>query len=209
MNSSHRFSTPVAEVKHHFSRRDPVIHEALSSVNFDEWFGVNDKTDHFFNLAREIIYQQLSGKAASTIWGRVTNLVGKVTPENILAFEDKEFRAVGVSWSKAKYIKDLAAKTLSGEVVLTHLSELTDEAVIEELTKVKGIGRWTAEMFLIFTLSRENVFSLGDLGLKKGIAKLYGIDEPSPDQILSIISPWSPYKSYGAIALWNYLDNTP
>ena len=96
---------------------------------------------------------------------------------------------------------------LSGEVVLSNLDSLDNQGVIAELTKVKGIGQWTAEMFLLFTLHREDIFSYGDLGLKNGLAKLYRIDSPGTDQITEIVSNWSPYESYGSISLWHHLDN--
>lgn len=200
--------TNFTAIKHHFAKHDPKILAVLKTVDLNEWFEDHPREDHFYNLARNIIYQQLAGKAASTIFGRFEKLVGgKVMPEQIVKFEDQSFRTVGLSWAKAKYVKDLAAKTISGEIVLTNLEKLSDETVITELTKVKGIGRWTAEMFLLFTLHRENIFSHGDLGLKNGFSKLYGIVNPSQLQIEEVVSRWSPYKSYGTISLWHYLDN--
>jgi DNA-3-methyladenine glycosylase II len=121
-------------------------------------------------------------------------LVGEIIPKNILTFEDQAFRDVGLSWAKAKYIKDLAVKVQSGEVKIDNLDTLSNESVIDELIKVKGIGKWTAEMFLLFTLHRENIFSYGDLGLKNGFAKLYNIESPTPDQIAKIVDSWSPLQ---------------
>ncbi len=200
--------TPIAKVKAHFSKVDPALLGVLETVKLSDWFEDRPSADHFFNLTRNIIYQQLAGKAASAIFTRFASLIGgSIQPEIVARFEDQQFRDVGLSWAKAKYIKDLAAKTLSGEVRLDNLDTLDDESVITELTKVKGIGRWTAEMFLLFTLHRENIFSYGDLGLKNGFAKLYSIDSPSTVTIEKVVSRWSPYKSYGSIALWHYLDN--
>lgn len=200
--------TDFDQVKSHFAKHDPKILAVLETVKLDEWFEDHPSEDHFYNLARNIIYQQLAGRAASTIFGRFEKLVGgKVTPEQVIEFTDQSFRTVGLSWAKAKYVKDLAVKVKRGEVVLENLEDLSDEAVIAELTKVKGIGRWTAEMFLLFTLHRENIFSHGDLGLKNGFSKLYGIVNPSQLQIEEVVSRWSPYKSYGTISLWHYLDN--
>lgn len=200
--------TNIKTVKAHLKKVDPKIAQVLDTVDLNEWFEDRPSEDHFFNLARNIIYQQLAGKAASTIFGRFETLIGgKVTPETVIKFEDQAFRDVGLSWAKAKYVKDLAAKTISGEVVLTNLDTLSDEDVVKELTKVKGIGQWTAEMFLLFTLGRENIFSFGDLGLKNGISKLYGLPSPTQVQIQKITERWSPYKSYGSIALWHHLDN--
>lgn len=200
--------TPTKTIKQHFAKHDPKILAVFETVNLDDWFTERPSEDHFYNLTRNIIYQQLAGKAASTIFGRFEALMeGTITPEKVIKFEDQSFRDVGLSWAKAKYVKDLATKVLSGEVVLTDIELLADEAVIAELTKVKGIGRWTAEMFLLFTLHRENIYSHGDLGLRNGISKLYGLKNPTEKQITKIIDKWSPYQSYGSICLWHTLDN--
>ncbi len=199
--------TPIEQVKAHFAKADPKILAVLETVNLSDWFEDRPSADHFYNLTRNIIYQQLAGKAASTIFGRFKDLVGDVTPEKVIAFDDQSFRDVGLSWAKAKYVKDLASKVISGEVVLTNIDTLDNDAVISELTKVKGIGLWTAEMFLLFTLHRENIFSFGDLGLKNGLIKLYGLTTPSGKEIAQIVSRWSPYESYASISLWHYLDN--
>ena len=195
-------------VKAHFAKIDPKILAVLETVNLAECFEDRPSEDHFFNLTRNIIYQQLAGKAANVIFARFEKLVGgKVKPEQVVQFEDQSFRDIGLSWAKAKYVKDLATKVLSGEVSLVNLDTLDDESVIIELTKVKGIGRWTAEMFLLFTLHRENIFSYGDLGLRNGFAKLYHQTKPSDLQMKRVVSRWSPYASYGSIALWTHLDN--
>lgn len=199
--------TDLSVIKNHFIVADPSIAKILDTVAIGQWLEARDSNDHFFNLTRNIIYQQLAGKAASTIFGRFKELVGEITPENVLKIEDQKLRDVGLSWAKVKYVKDLSSKVATGEVVLLNIDLLDNEEVISELTKVKGIGRWTAEMFLLFTLQRENIFSYGDLGLKNGFTKLYGIVDPTSDQIKRVISRWSPYESYGSIALWHYLDN--
>lgn len=199
--------TNFNKIKRHFAKADPKILAVLETVDLGEWFEDRSSEDHFFNLTRNIIYQQLAGAAASTIFARFEQLVGgKVKPEQIIKFEDQAFRDVGLSWAKAKYVKDLASKVISGEVVLKNIDTLDDESVISELTKVKGIGRWTAEMFLLFTLAREDIFSHGDLGLKNGFTKLYG-REPTLKNLNRIVEKWSPYKSYGSIALWHHLDS--
>jgi DNA-3-methyladenine glycosylase II len=195
------------KIKSHFAQVDPKIAEVLETVDISEWFGSEPSPNHFYNLTRNIIYQQLAGKAASTIFDRFKALVGDVTPENVSKFEGQSFRDVGLSWAKAKYVKDLADKVIAEEVNLKDIDALDNESVIKELTKVKGIGRWTAEMFLLFTLHRENIFSFGDLGLKNGLSKLYGITDPTVDQIQEIVAKWSPYESYGSICLWHHLDN--
>lgn len=199
--------TDIETVKSHLKKADPKIADVLETIDLSEWFEDRPSRDHFYNLTRNIIYQQLAGKAASTIFGRFKELVGEITPVNVIKFEDESFRSVGLSWAKAKYVKDLASKVISHEVELNSLETLDNESVIQELTKVKGIGRWTAEMFLLFTLHRENIFSMLDLGLKNGFIKLYGINAPTPAQIQQIVAKWSPYESYGSISLWHYLDN--
>lgn len=200
--------TPLDVVQKHYSQVDPIIANVLPSINWSDWFEDRPSSDNFYNLTRNIVYQQLAGKAASTIFARFEKLVTDITPLRVLAIEDQELRDVGLSWAKVRYVKDLASKVNSGEVSLVDLNDLDNEAVINELIKVKGIGRWTAEMFLLFTLHRENIFSYGDLGLKNGLAKLYKIDITKTDEITNIVNRWAPYESYGSIALWHSLDNT-
>lgn len=199
--------TDYSTVLSHFERVDKKVAVVLPTVNLSQWFEDRPTTDHFFNLTRNIIFQQLAGKAASTIFSRFTELVGEVNPESVLGHEDQSLRNVGLSWAKVKYVKDLATKVESGELDLGKIDLLSNEEVIAELTKVKGIGRWTVEMFLLFTLHRENIFSYGDLGLKNGFAKLYEVDSPTIAQIKEVVTKWGPYESYGSIVLWHYLDN--
>lgn len=161
-----------------------------------------DTTSYFHHLCREIIGQQLSGKVADVIYSRFLKLLkNKITPENILKVSGDQIRAIGLSWSKIKYIKDLATKTQNDEIEFTNFPQMDNESIAKELIKVKGIGPWTAEMFLIFTLGREDVFSFGDLGLKNGFKKIYHHDlDPK------VIAKWSPYRSYACLALWKVLD---
>lgn len=199
--------TDVSAALRHFSQTDSKIAGVLDSVTISSWLEERIGDDYFYHLTRNIVGQQLAGKAADAIFARFETLAGSVVPEKIVAIPDQSLRDAGLSWAKAKYIKDLAAKVISGEVALTDLDRLDDESVIEELTKVKGIGRWTAEMFLLFTLQRPDIFSHGDLGLRNGFIKLYGIADPSREEIERVVSRWSPFRSYGSIALWHYLDN--
>lgn len=205
-----------ANYKHiltHFKKRDHKLHKYMLTVDFDEWLKFDQrattKDAYFTALCREIIGQQLSGKAANTIYSRFLTLFKskKVTPKKILELEDQQLRDVGMSWAKAKYVKDLATKVESGELKLEALSGLEDAQVTKELTNVKGIGNWTAEMFLLFTLKREDIFSYGDLGLRKGIEKVYEVEDSDDLKIEKIVSKWSPYKSYGSITLWHALDS--
>lgn len=194
-------------VQKHFAKVDPKLASVLVTVQLDEWLEKRVGDDYYFHLTRNIIGQQLAGQAADAIFTRFQKLLNdQVEPDLVFKLDGQALRDVGLSWAKVKYVKDLAEKVITREVVLDNLADLDEKAVIAELTKVKGIGRWTAEMFLLFTLHREDVFSHGDLGLRNGFARLYGIERPTEEQIEQVVSRWSPYKSYGSIALWHYLD---
>jgi DNA-3-methyladenine glycosylase II len=196
------------KIKRHFKRVDPVIYEVMKAVDFGKWWE-RPKREYFAALTEDIVNQQLSGKAADSIFTRFKNLFPKkvISPEHILKLNDQKIRDIGMSWGKVKYVKDLAAKVLDKTVQLDIIEKLPDEEVMRELVKVKGIGPWTAEMFLIFTLKREDVFSFGDLGLNKAIIKIYRLKTPSRTRLEKIIKPWSPYKSFASLTLWNSLDN--
>lgn len=199
----------VKEIISHFKKVDPVIYEVLKDMEIGPLAKIKKKKEHFEELCRTIIAQQLAGKAAKAIVARFYELFDgkKATPDRVLAISEQKLRGVGMSWAKARYTRDLAQKVKDGQVVLENLHKLSEEEVIEELTKVKGIGNWTAEMFLIFTLGKEDIFSHGDLGLRNGIKKLYGFkDKPSEKQINKIVDKWSPYKSYASLALWRIVD---
>jgi DNA-3-methyladenine glycosylase II len=196
-------------IKSHFKKQDKVIYEVILEMDFSLLPDPEKPSKFFAKLCRDIIAQQLSSKAAKAILDRFTDLFPnkKITPDKVLAISDQKLRKVGLSWAKVKYIKSLAQKTKDKEIIFERLTSLDDEAVIIELTKVKGIGRWTAEMFLMFTLAREDVFSHGDLGLRKAIKKLYGFkDKPNEDEINKIVNKWTPYKTYGCLALWSLFD---
>lgn len=199
-----------SKIKRHFKKVDPVIYRVMADLDFNQWLAPRRRKrgDYFMSLCREIIGQQLSGKVADVILHRFKSAFTKKTPtpRKVLKVSDQKLRDIGMSWAKVSYVKDLAQKTLKKEVGLHVLDRLDDQEVMVELTKIKGIGPWTAEMFLIFTLRRENVFSHGDLGLRKGIQKLYRLENPTQEKIEKIIGPWSPYKSYGSIALWHSLE---
>ena len=160
--------TLKSNVLNHFSTISPGVESILKDMNFDEWFGteVLDEDLIFRSLCKTIVGQQLAGKAADAIFARFEELCNKnIVPEIILKIEDQKIRDVGLSWAKVRSVKDLATKVVSGDLILSGLEKLGDEELIEELSKVKGIGRWTAEMFLMFRLGREDIFSWGDLGL--------------------------------------------
>lgn len=164
----------------------------------------------FRDLLDAIISQQLSNKAASTIFKRFLDLFPKEqvpSPEEIIKLSEDTLRSCGVSRQKASYLKSLAQALVSNELILESLRVLPDEEVINSLTKVKGIGRWTAEMFLIFSLGRQDTFSAGDLGLCTAVAKLYGVDRKDKTSILKISNAWSPYRSLASLYLWQSLEN--
>ncbi|MFZ3068977.1 MAG: DNA-3-methyladenine glycosylase [Microgenomates group bacterium] len=165
----------------------------------------------FQDLLESIISQQLSNKAATTIFNRFLSLFPKEQvpqPEEILKLNEETLRSCGVSHQKASYLKSLAEEIASQKLVLDNLHLLEDEEVILELTKVKGIGRWTAEMFLIFSLGRQNIFSVGDLGLRSAVAKLYGVNREDKIKIEEISKSWSPYRSLASLYLWKSLENS-
>lgn len=164
----------------------------------------------FQDLLEAIVGQQLSGKAASTIFGRFLNLFPKEQipkPEEILKLSEESLRSCGLSHQKASYLKSLSEEIKSGQLVLEELHILPDEAVVTALTKVKGIGPWTAEMFLIFSLGRLDTFSLGDLGLRTAVGRLYGVDRNDKIKIEEISKKWSPYRSLASLYLWKSLEN--
>jgi DNA-3-methyladenine glycosylase II len=168
-------------------------------------------TNLFRDLLEAIVNQQLSAKASTTIFNRFLDLFPNKTlpdPTEILKLSEETLRTCGISHQKASYIKSLAEEISSQRLVLENLHLLSDEAVITELTKVKGIGRWTAEMFLIFSLGRQDTFSLGDLGLRSAVAKLYGVDREDKTKIEKISQAWEPYRSLACLYLWKSLDNT-
>jgi DNA-3-methyladenine glycosylase II len=169
-------------------------------------------TDAYGALLRAIVGQQLSTKAARTIFGRVLDLFGGTTPspEQLLEASEEDLRACGLSGRKVEYVRDLAAHVISGELELDRLGELGDEQVIEEIVAVRGLGQWTAEMFLIFHLERPDVLSGGDLGIRKAVQVEYGLAEmPAPQKVLEIGEPWRPHRSLASLYLWESLANVP
>lgn len=196
----------IKKILRHFKLHDPILYHILLHV---EKPVLTKSQDYFLSLCREIISQQLSGKAAKSIFTRFLKLFPKQKPnaQKILKVTDQTLRDVGMSWAKVKYLKDLSQKVVDKKLLLSKLDTLENNQVVEALTLVKGIGPWTAEMFLIFSLAREDVFSFGDLGLKKAIMKLYKIEKPTQNQLEKIVNRWKPYRSYAALILWKSLDN--
>lgn len=168
--------------------------------------------DAYGALLRAIVGQQLSTKAARTIYLRVVDLFGGSTPspEQLLEAREEDLRAAGLSGRKTEYVRDLASHVLSGELELDRLDRLSDDEVIAEIVAVRGLGQWTAEMFLLFHLERPDVLSGGDLGIRKAIQVEYGLAEmPPPKQVLEIGEPWRPYRSLASLYLWESLAAVP
>jgi DNA-3-methyladenine glycosylase II len=168
--------------------------------------------DPYGALLRAITGQQLSTKAARTIYLRVLDIFGGATPspEQLLEASEADLRGAGLSGRKVEYVRDLASHVLSGELELDRLDELGDEEAIAELVAVRGLGQWTAEMFLLFHLGRPDVLSGGDLGIRKAVQIEYGLEEmPAPLQVLEIGEPWRPYRSLASLYLWESLAAVP
>jgi DNA-3-methyladenine glycosylase II len=195
------------KIKAHFKQVDPVLFSLIDQIELIEREPSLPEM-YFEELCDAIVSQQLAGKAAETIFMRFKGLFpkGQISSKKVLKLKDEQLRGVGLSGAKAAYIKDLAQKVESKELKLGKLPNLSDEEVIEELIKVKGIGRWTAEMFLIFSLGREDVFSKGDLGLVNAVKKLYKISEkPTLEELEKISARWSPHRSLASRILWKSL----
>ena len=168
--------------------------------------------DAYGALLRAIVGQQLSTKAARTIYGRVLDLFDGSTPspEQLLEADQTDLRAAGLSGRKVEYIRDLASHVIEGELELDRLDQLDDAEVIEEIVAVRGLGVWTAEMFLMFHLERPDVLSGGDLGIRKAVQIEYGLEEmPPPAKVLEIGEPWRPHRSLASLYLWESLANAP
>ncbi|TSC56312.1 MAG: DNA-3-methyladenine glycosylase [Parcubacteria group bacterium Greene0714_21] len=195
-------------VKSHFKKADPRLFKVLQSIGDVGKVSSIPPRQYFSRLCREIIAQQLSGKVADTFMERFRALFPKksVSPKRVLGLSDGTLRKIGISWAKVKYLKDLAQKVQKEEVSLENLQYLDDKTVIAQLTKVKGIGDWTAEMFLMFSLGREDVFSCGDLGLQKAIEEIYQIKNLTKSKAEKLSMRWSPYRTYASLILWRSRD---
>ena len=192
-------------------RRDRVLGAAIKRIGP---CGMADRQrhDHLSALVGAIVSQQLSTKAAATIFGRFVALFpgGQIHPEKIHALDDAALRGVGLSGQKVGYLRDLCARLADGRLDLDELDSLGDELVIERLTSVKGFGRWTAEMFLMFRLHRPDVLPAGDLGIVNAIQRLYGLRKrPDAKKIQKLGEAWKPYRSVASWYLWQTLRNEP
>ena len=215
MSPSSRRPSPTAAARE-LAERDPVLARLIEQVGPPR-IRPPQRTP-FEALARAICFQQLSGKAAATIHGRFVALCtgdgdtdGPLEPEAVLATPIEDLRRAGLSAAKAASVHDLAAKVVDGTVPLDRVSRVPDEELIERLVVVRGLGRWTAEMFLIFQLRRLDVWPVDDLGVRKGYARTYGVpdeDMPTPKQLVALGDPFRPYRSIAAWYFWRALDVT-
>ena len=193
-------------------RRDPILGAAIKRIG-PCGMAERQRHDHLTALVGAIVSQQLSTRAAATIFGRVVGLVPDGEPlraANLNALSDAALRGAGLSGQKVGYLRDLSARILDGRLQLDELEALPDEAVIERLVAVKGFGRWTAEMFLMFRLHRPDVLPVGDLGFVNAIKRLYRLrKKPAPQRLLQIGEAWRPYRSVACWYLWQTLRDLP
>lgn len=196
----------------HLRQHDQVLAEVIQQYGD---FTIQPHTNYYQELVDSIISQQLSVKAAATIQKRFCELFGSSelpSPQQILTKDIEELRSAGLSRPKANYIQDLARHVLDGSIKFDHLDALTNAEIITELTAVKGIGVWTVHMFLIFCMGRLDVLAYGDLGVRNGIQKLYGLDHvPNQSEVEAIAAArnWHPYESVACWYIWKSLDNVP
>jgi DNA-3-methyladenine glycosylase II len=210
-----RVASGRREAVAHLRASDPVMRAVIDAIGAD---GIGEvrrgrPADHYGVLVRSIVGQQLSVKAAAAIYSRLTGRFGgrPPTPAEVLADDPEVLRtAVGLSRAKVTYLRSLAEHVTDGSLELDALGKLDDELVIEELVAVKGLGTWSAQMFLIFHLRRPDVLPVGDLGIRRAVMSCYGLSEmPAPDQVTTIAEPWRPYRTLACLFLWRSLGNTP
>ena len=202
---NHRY----VEAERHLAGADPVMARIIAERGPCT---LDPDPRPFPMLVRSILGQQISVKAAASIRRRFADLLpaGEITAEGVLALSAEEMRGAGLSRPKARYVRDLAEKVSAGVVDLSTLSDLSDEDVVQALIQVNGIGRWTAEMFLIFSLGRPDVLSVGDLGIRTAAARAYALPAPAtPEDLRAVAAPWQPYRSIACWYLWRTLDNLP
>jgi len=189
----------------HLKKSDPILRAIIERIGP---FRMEYGPPEFHSLAEAIVYQQLNGKAAVVIFNRFTALAGEpLTPAGILKLTDEQMRSVGLSKQKSLYLRDMAERAISGQLDFSKLHEMSDEEVIKHLTQVKGVGVWTAQMFLMFTLKRPNVLPTGDFGVQSAIKRHYNKRKlPKPAQMEKLAKPWEPYRSIACWYLWKSMD---
>ena len=189
------------------SAKDKKLSKLIKSYPDDFLFS---KSDPFFTLARSIVGQQISVKAAQSVWDRLEIKIKKIKPEIILKTHSSTLKSVGLSRQKVKYIKNLANAFIEKKIKINLWDKMNDEEIVQDLTQIKGIGIWTVEMFMIFNLCRADIFPLDDIGMIKGLCKLYKISYPTEkEKIIKIGKKWKPYRSVATWYLWRSLDPIP
>jgi DNA-3-methyladenine glycosylase II len=197
------------KARRHLSRRDPILKDVIRPIGICT---LNPDPDRFGILARSIISQQISGKAAAAIGNRLVEALGRkgLTPRGIILTPDRTLRSAGLSENKLRSLRDLAEKVESALVPLAVLHEMDDEEVIDRLIQVRGIGRWTAQMFLIFSLGRLDVLPVDDFGLRMAVQRHYLLDElPRRSVVAELGQPWQPYRSIATWYFWRSLGPVP
>lgn len=205
------FAQKLQAGQRHISTHDKKLAEVITACGPCR---LKPHSDHYGELVGSIVGQQLSAKAAGAIWRRVLDLFDghMPTPEELIKVDSQTLRDVGLSWAKVRYVKDLAEHVIDGRLDLTHIATMPNDQLIEQLTAVAGIGQWSAHMYMLFGLGRLDILPVGDLGIRKAIQKLYGLNElPSSEQIITIANQngWHPYESIASWYLWQSLDNNP
>ena len=195
------------KAKAYLRKKDKRLGKIIESYPKDFLFS---KSDPFMTLARSIVGQQISVKAAQSVWDRLEIKIVKVSPLNIKKIHSNSLKSVGLSRQKVLYLKNLSEAFIKDKLKIKLWSKMSDEDVIQDLIQVKGIGRWTAEMFLIFNLCRADIFPLDDIGMIKGLCKIYNLNYPiNKDKVLKIGNKWKPYRSVATWYLWSSLDPIP
>ena len=195
------------KAKKALSAKDKKLSKIIESYPNDFLFS---KSDPFFTLARSIVGQQISVKAAQSVWDRLEIKIKKIKPEIILKTHSSTLKSVGLSRQKVKYLKNLANAFIEKKIKINLWDKMNDEEIVQDLIQIKGIGRWTVEMFMIFNLCRSDIFPLDDIGMIKGLCKLYKIPYPTErEKIIKIGKRWKPYRSVATWYLWRSLDPIP
>ena len=193
--------------KNYLIKKDQKLGSLIKSYPNDFLF---TKSEPFLTLARSIVGQQISVKAAQSVWERLEIKIKKVTPQNIKKLHSNSLKSVGLSRQKVQYLKNLSDAFNNNKIKIKLWSKMSDEDIIQDLIQIKGIGRWTAEMFLIFNLCREDIFPLDDIGMVRGLCKIYQLDYPiNRDKVVKIGNRWKPYRSVATWYLWRSLDPIP
>ena len=189
------------------SAKDKKLSKIIKSYPDDFLFS---KSDPFFTLARSIVGQQISVKAAQSVWDKLEIKVKKINPKIIISIHSSTLKSVGLSRQKVLYLKNLSSAFIERKIKISMWDKMNNEEIVQDLIQIKGIGRWTAEMFLIFNLCRADIFPLDDIGMIRGLCKLYNIQYPTNrEEVIRISEKWKPYRSVATWYLWRSLDPIP